>query len=376
MEKCFYCVETKRKGFTLVELLVVIASIGILIGLLLPAVQAAREAARRMQCTNNLKQLGLAVQNFQDSQRVLPSISFQTLLAKYSDVNGSWGRFSGLLVMLPYMEQNALYTTAIQQVEEGSVPWTTGDNIAWCQTVTGFLCPSDGNGKHGTGDMAATNYHLNRGDMTANWDWDEYRGAFADGSAHEMTLADYTDGTSNTMMFTEACTGNSKTFTKIKGGTVLLGGAFNNGHTTGWSNFYFTPAVCAATRGTDGEYSNNYSVQTNANQSIGYRWADAQNPYTLVYTILPPNSPTCAYNGGEDNVVTTATSNHSGGVNACFGDGSVHFISDTIDAGDQNEDYYNLVPNKERPQDYGGKTAYGVWGAMGSSSGGESVTFN
>ncbi|MBR5760000.1 MAG: DUF1559 domain-containing protein, partial [Thermoguttaceae bacterium] len=113
----------KRTGFTLVELLVVIAIIGILIGLLLPAVQAAREAARRMQCTNNLKQLGLAAQNFQDGQRLLPCASYQTLLKKYESTNGSWGRFSGLLVMLPYMEQNALYSTALTQIEAGSVPW-------------------------------------------------------------------------------------------------------------------------------------------------------------------------------------------------------------------------------------------------------------
>ena len=366
----------QRTGFTLVELLVVIAIIGILIGLLLPAVQAAREAARRMQCTNNLKQLGLAAQNFQDGQRVLPCASFQTLLKKYASTNGSWGRFSGLITMLPYMEQNALYTTAIQQIEDGSVPWTTGSNIAWCQTVTGFLCPSDGNGKHADGDMAATNYHLCRGDMTANWDWDEYRGAFCNGNKHEMTLADYTDGTSNTVMFSEACVGSSKTYQKIKGGTVLLGGNFNNGRSTSWKNFYFTPAVCAAARGSDGMISSNYSVATTSNQTVGYRWADALNPYTLFYTILPPNSPTCGTDAAENDVVTTATSNHSGGVNACFADGSVPFISDTIDAGNQQSDYYDVVPNKERPQDYGGKSEYGIWGAMGSISGGETVSFN
>ena len=100
--------SSSKGGFTLVELLVVIAIIGILIGLLLPAVQAAREAARRMSCTNNLKQLGLAAQNFHDVQNYLPNASYQKVLASYSGVNGSYGRFSGLFVMLPYMEQNAL----------------------------------------------------------------------------------------------------------------------------------------------------------------------------------------------------------------------------------------------------------------------------
>ena len=72
--------------------------------------------------------------------------------------------------------------------------------------------------------------------------------------------------------------------------------------------------------------------------------------------------------------MTTASSYHSGGVNCCMGDGSVRFVSDTIDCGDQTNDLYSVVPNKERPQDYGGKTVYGVWGAMGTASGGESTT--
>ena len=376
MANSIHCTKSKRQGFTLVELLVVIAIIGILIGLLLPAVQAAREAARRMQCTNNLKQLGLAAQNFHDSQKVLPDASYQTLLKKYSDVCGAWGRYSGLVVMLPYIEQSALYTVGIQNIEAGYSPWDTSDTMAWCQPVTAFFCPSDGGTKINAGSRQPTSYHLNRGDMTLNWDWNEYRGAFGNGSQHQMTLADYADGTSNTLMFTEAVVGSSKTLKKVKGGIVLLGGAFNNGHGTGWANFYFTPSVCAATRGSNGDISNNYTVATTTDQCIGQRWSDAQNPYTMVYTILPPNSPTCAVNGPEDCVITTASSNHSGGVNACFADGSVHFISDTIDAGNQNSDYYDVVPNKERPQDYGGATEYGVWGAMGSSSGGESVTFN
>ncbi len=363
-----------RSGFTLVELLVVIAIIGILIGLLLPAVQAAREAARRMQCTNQLKQLGLACQNFHDVQKSLPNASYQKILKKYQATNGSYGRFSGLVVMLPYLEQNSLYATALTQIERGDVPWTSGADIAWCQFVSPFACPSDGSVKQADGSLQATSYHMNRGDITLNWDWNEYRGAFSNGAQHDMTLSDIIDGTSNTVFFSEAVVGSSLKSNKVKGGVALLQGDFNNGHTTSWENFYFTPSVCAAVRGSSGDISNNYSVDTNDGWGIGRRWADAQQNYTLFYTILPPNSPTCARGNAENCCVTTASSYHSGGVNVCMGDGSVRFISDTVDAGDQSKDLYEVVRDKARPQDYGGKSIYGVWGAMGSSSGGETVS--
>ena len=96
-----------------------------------------------------------------------------------------------------------------------------------------------------------------------------------------------------------------------------------------WDNFYFRPSTCAAARGTNGEISKNYSVVTVNDQLLGQRWADAQNPYTMFYTILPPNAPTCA-KSNENSVITTASSYHSGGVNVCMGDGAVRFVSDTV----------------------------------------------
>ena len=363
---------SKKRGFTLVELLVVIAIIGILIGLLLPAVQAAREAARRMQCTNNLKQLGLGAQNFHDVQGFLPNASHQIVLQAYKPDNGSYHRFSGLYVMLPYIEQQALYTMGIENVKNGAVPWNDGAEYATCHQVTPFLCPSDGAGQTNEGERGRTSYHLNRGDITLNWDWDEYRGAFSNGEKHKMTLTDMLDGTSNTAFFSEVCIGNSGNTRKVKGGQVALGGAYNNGRTTDWGNFYFTPSVCAAARGPNGAIADGYDVVTTGDQLIGQRWGDAHDPYTQFYMILPPNSPTCA-RGNESDVVTTASSYHSGGVNVCMGDGSVRFVSETVDAGDQTNDMYDVVPNKDRPQDYGGKSIYGVWGAMGSASGGETI---
>ena len=359
-------------GFTLVELLVVIAIIGILIGLLLPAVQAAREAARRMQCTNNVKQLSLACQNFHDVHNSLPNASYQKLFAAYS-ANGNWGRWSGLSVMLPFIEQTALYER-VDTDAQTQAPWTTDASYAIATPVPAFQCPSDGESRGKTSERAYTSYRLSRGDMTLNWDWDETRGPFSNGSKKLVSLADITDGTTNTAFFSEACVGSTKTQEKIKGGIVQLGGNFNNGHTTSWANMYFTPAVCAGARGSDGEISKSYAVSTGGDQRLGQRWGDAMNTYTLFWTILPPNSPTCAVNGPEDCCIVTASSYHSGGVNVGMGDGSVRFVSDTVDAGDQSKDYYEEVRDKTRPQDYGGKTIYGVWGAMGSASGGETIS--
>ncbi len=361
------------KGFTLVELLVVIAIIGILIGLLLPAVQAAREAARRMQCTNYLKQLGLAAQNFHDVQGFLPSASKQIVYQKYSN-NGAYGRFSGLSVMLPYLEQTALYNELIDDIESGASPWTRAADRAVCQMVSSFLCPSEGNQKNASGETGNSNYRLCRGDMPLNWDWDEARSPFGNGEKKQISLSAITDGTSNTVFFSEAVVGSSSKDRQVKGGVVLLRGNFNNGHSTAWSNFFFTPAVCAAARGSDGQIASAYEVAASERMRQGERWGDAQDLYTLFWTMLPPNGPTCAIGGSEDGTKVSASSYHSGGVNTCFGDGSVRFISETVDCGDQSNDYYDLVPNKSRPQDYGGKSAYGVWGSFGTMAGGETVS--
>ncbi len=362
-----------RRGFTLVELLVVIAIIGILIGLLLPAVQAAREAARRMQCTNQLKQLGLAAQNFHDTNNYFPHRSYAKAFQKYANNNIAWDRWSAHVQLLPFIEQTALHTEIISVMEDGdSQPWTT--DRPWCVDVGAFLCPSDGGSKKsGTGTLHGTNYVCNNGDIPNEQDWDEYRGAFASGDKHDMTIADFIDGTSNTLMFSEVVVGSQRTRSRIKGGVSTNSAAFQGA--SGWPNLGFVPSVCASVRKSDGTMSG--SVADN-DYLPGFRWADAKPVYTWFFTILPPNQPTCAAGNGESWAVTTASSHHSGGVNCALVDGSVRFVSDTIDAGDQNvmiETYMaNQGQDATRPQDYAGKSPYGVWGAMGSSGGGETVS--
>ncbi len=362
---------SKRRGFTLVELLVVIAIIGILIGLLLPAVQAAREAARRMQCTNQLKQIGLSAQNFHDVQGFFPNLSGQKVLkSKYSG-NGNWTRFSCFSVMLPYIEQSAMYDEVLEAIEDGHAPWTEGGDIPWCKNVAAFHCPSDGNAKRTEGKVCGTSYRICAGDLAKGWEWDEHRGFGSDGDVAAVAAAHITDGTSNSMAFSEAAMGGGSTSTKVKGGIATLGGNYGASPTS-WPNLGFRPVNCAAVRGSNGEFVSGTSVDTTGEHwRQGCRWADANGNYTPFFAILPPNSPSCANGNAEDWCITAASSYHSGGVNVVMCDGSVRFVSETVDCGDQSKSADDVATNKSRPQDYGGKSPYGVWGALGSIAGGE-----
>jgi prepilin-type N-terminal cleavage/methylation domain-containing protein len=190
--------NSARRGFTLIELLVVIAIIAILIGLLLPAVQKVREAAARMTCSNNLKQISLGVHNYESSYGKLPAMSIAL-------GNGSGLRGSIMVALMPYVEQDNLYK--LHQANNGiTLP-------AAAQTVKTFICPSDPNASSGvvnastgagSGNYATTNYNANAGlfsmpnsngrpDQTT-WNWTIPRFA---------TLVNIPDGTSNTVGFTE-----------------------------------------------------------------------------------------------------------------------------------------------------------------------------
>lgn len=186
----------RARGFTLVELLVVIAIIGVLIALLLPAVQQAREAARRMQCTNQMKQLGLATHNFHDTYRKFPfAYQEQTL-------GGKMNRGTLFYYILPYIEQNALYDQsdldcyAANRITNGQ-----GNMAARGQIVDAYICPSDSTSSNHTHnpDWTYASYEFNYNVFVGKASTSN-----ATQNSAQTNMADVTDGTSNTLMFAES----------------------------------------------------------------------------------------------------------------------------------------------------------------------------
>ncbi len=363
----------KPKGFTLVELLVVIAIIGILVGLLLPAVQAAREAARRMSCSNNLKQLGLTVHNYHDVYKRLPMFCEGTgdggnfgNFGTFGPTGTSAFRLSGIVGLLPYMEQGPLYQMFASNnfspggfFPPGSSAWPTA------RTVPGLYCPSDAVAPSLL-DYGGRNYMMSQGDWTTQHHdvirgWKNPRGPFGslrhEGSKGWTTsFASIPDGTSNTLAWSERSIGDN--IAKVKGG-FAVSSSLVDGNTTGAAALAIVPLDCRSTPIINGIYQN-----PSSGDLTGRYWSDGAATASGFNTILPPNSPSCsnATATQESRLLVPPTSNHSGGVTVCRLDGSVAFISDSIDSG-------NLALGLVQA----GRSNYGVWGAMGSRDGTEVV---
>ncbi|QDV70436.1 hypothetical protein Poly24_41600 [Rosistilla carotiformis] len=342
--------KTRPLGFTLVELLVVIAIIGILVGLLLPAVQAARESARRMSCSNNMKQLGLALHNYHDTHKSLPYWSFGS---------HAHSHYSGFIAILPFIEQGALYdqitsTTTINGtvyppydkygISSGYTPWYT--------TIPGYLCPSDArSGNKQATETGRNNYCFSLADWTPYYSDTFTRSPF--GRMRTFNFSAITDGLSNTVAMGETCIGNGVT---INGGP-MKGGFVQSHPSVASSPTANNPISCMATVGTYGMYTATSSARGNGGNS----WSFGFTGWTAINTILPPNGPSCGYTtDSAHRMIVSPSSYHPGGVTTLMCDGAVTFITDTIDTGDLSSGSVAAGPSP-----------YGVWGALGSKDGGE-----
>ncbi len=342
--------KSGSRGFTLVELLVVIAIIGVLVALLLPAVQQAREAARRMQCSNQLKQLGLALHNYHDTYGTFVPRKQGTT---QGTVHNS-GRASGFIGLLPFIEQSAMYDAIMAGDPANDIPpggpsaWTGW--APWNIPPAMLLCPSASSENPRTD---ATNYVFNMGDhIQGNRDGTNLRGVFQ--SRIGVGFKDVVDGSSNTLAMSE------RLYTYFTLGTKSGQVSVKHGTATGFSGLASNPSQCSAAA--DGQF---YSDPASLKGRSGWAWRDGQAEKVGFTTVLPPNAPSCIddanENGDGSNTIMPPTSNHPGGVMTLFCDGSVTFISETIDTGDLTAATVTS-----------GRSPYGVWGAMGSKSGGES----
>lgn len=417
-----------RKGFTLVELLVVIAIIGILAGLLLPAIQQAREAARRMSCSSNIRQFGIALLGYEYSYKYLPTLCAGIYLPNQSyttSITGpgtpAAGRWSGMIGMLPFMEQNALYNQLESgfnfKVPGGTVirnygsygyllspgtptcypPWAA--DYAPSVTQVGFFrCPSDptkkSNAYNDSSALGRLNYVFCIGDSDAgnngySMTQEHSRGAFQRGI--QKTLAAVIDGTANSIMFGEIGTPPSlqasvaqNTNLNISLLTPRVQGLTTPGVTlTPPSGPVSINVINCRQKVRSAKYIGTVAVQLRR----GIRWNDAFPVFCGFNTINGPNGASChdpTPGGqaalGEIDGILSATSYHVGGAHVVMFDNSVRFVPNEIDL-------TNPDPSASSTQIYApGRTTagsatpnwttpspFGVWGAMGTIGNGEVV---
>lgn len=360
---------TVLRGFTLVELLVVIAIIGVLVALLLPAIQSAREAARRSECTNHLHQLAVAAHNYESARKAFPYGRKRGTVTKadgtVADLNvGQWGHLAWIL---PYAEEGAAYSL----IDFNTIPDTTD---AKKQKIAMFYCPSDYPGEDRMNapacaqsnnnwlDVGRTNYHGNGGsqpgvtvsvgatptppppersaDLEAQYK-ELNNGIYVTNRA--IKIRQITDGTSHTAMYAERVRGDADNL-RIETPSDWFIISVPNPNNPAVTDVY---NKCSSV-----------TLGTGAQQwsCSGRNWVHGDYATSRYNHVMPPNGYACSLAGGgslnaipinEEGGAHTASSRHHGGVNMVTADGGTHFVTDDID--------------------------YLVWQALGSRNGSEIV---
>jgi prepilin-type N-terminal cleavage/methylation domain-containing protein/prepilin-type processing-associated H-X9-DG protein len=350
-----------RRGFTLIELLVVIAIIAVLVGLLLPAVQSAREAARRAQCVNNLKQLGIATHNYHDALGRFPFGSIIAPMTNYWIANNiTWPghyRYSSLAELTPFLEQTGAYNAINFSIPLYNLAgYDMPDNTSvFAMQVSIFLCPSDpprGQASNPilTADgpavpFAQGSYMACSGDgLPGGFGLPDPAFGSPDGIFYfnsGTSLAEVVDGASNTALFSESILGDAGASSPpamlpaLSPATVQASAASSLVQLS--DTFVYRPlsaAACAAPV--------SYSHARNT------AWIQGDYNHALYDHFMPPNSATYDCTSGPYTAWKTARSRHPGGVNVLMGDGSVKFVKDS--------------------------TSQATWRAIGTRDGGEVIS--
>jgi prepilin-type N-terminal cleavage/methylation domain-containing protein/prepilin-type processing-associated H-X9-DG protein len=408
-----------RRAFTLVELLVVIAIIGVMVGLLLPAVQAAREAARRMSCGNNMKQLGLGFHNYHSAYNQLPmqaggtkgflGTGNPTTVPMPTAVPSGSNHLllSYLAGVIPFIEQQALWEQLSNPLRNnvngnfsamgpnpnrGLIP--ANPYPPFLTEISALRCPSDPG--FGLPAQGRTNYAACLGDAMHFTNsgpifWNAAQNQWLDPAArHQRTqescrgvfvaskftsFRDILDGTANTIMVGEIATDigdrDNRTIAYAPPAALQLEIANN-------------PSYCVDNGLIDPQYPRfwnptlDYGAGLAGDQSgRGFRWACSVLSFTGFNTILPPNREQCQWNGVNAPGSIPPSSRHQGGVHVLMVDGAVKFITDSIEAGNSRGQtiFVQLVAtNSVAPALPGSESRFGLWGALGTRAASEVIS--